>query len=92
MKNEVIRILIVDDQDIIRQGLKRIVSFEEDMDIVCEAENGEKALKLLNEHEIDVVLLDCNMPLMNGIQVLESVKNQGDKIKVIMLTVENGEI
>lgn len=89
MKNEVIRILIADDQDIIRHGLKRIVSFEEDMDIVCVAENGEKALKLLNEHEIDIVLLDCNMPIMNGIQVLRSIKEQGDKIKVIMLTVEN---
>ena len=89
MKNEVIRILIADDHDIIRQGLKRIISFEEDMDIVFEAENGEKALKLLNMHELDVVLLDCNMPIMNGIEVLRSIKAQGDKIKVIMLTVEN---
>lgn len=89
MKNEVIRILIANDHDIIRQGLKRIISFEEDMDIVAEAENGEKALKLLNQQELDVVVLDCNMPIMNGIQVLGSVKEQKDEIKVIMLTVEN---
>lgn len=89
MKDEVIKILIADDHDIIRQGLKRIMSFEEDMNIAFEAENGEKALKLLNMHELDVVLLDCNMPIMNGIEVLESIKAQGDKIKVIMLTVEN---
>jgi len=89
MKNEVIRILIADDHDIIRQGLKRIISFEEDMDIVAEAENGEEVLKLLDQHELDVVLLDCNMPIMNGIQVLGSIKEQGDKIKVIMLTIEN---
>ena len=89
MKDEVIRILIADDHDIIRQGLKRIISFEEDMDVAFEAENGEKALKLLNIYELDVVLLDCNMPIMNGIEALRSIKVQGDKIKVIMLTVEN---
>lgn len=89
MKDEVIKILIADDHDIIRQGLKRIISFEEDMNIDFEAENGEKALKLLNMHELDVVILDCNMPIMNGIEILRSIKVQGDKIKVIMLTVEN---
>lgn len=89
MKNQGIKILIADDHDIIRQGLKRIISFEEDMDIVCEAENGEKALKVLSEKDIDIVLLDCNMPIMNGIQVLEKIKEKGDIIKVIMLTVEN---
>jgi len=89
MKSEEIRILIADDHDIIRQGLRRIISFEEDMKIVAEAENGENALKLLNQHELDVVLLDCNMPIINGIKALESIKEQGDTIKVIMLTVEN---
>ena len=89
MKDEVIRILIADDHDIIRQGLKRIISFEEDMDVLFGAENGEEALKILNMHELDVVLLDCNMPIMNGIEALGTIKAQGDKIKVIMLTVEN---
>jgi DNA-binding NarL/FixJ family response regulator len=89
MKNEVIKILIADDHDIIRQGIKRIIGFEGDMDIICEAENGEKALKLLKEHELDVVLLDCNMPVMNGIEVLRSIKEHDNQIKVIMLTVEN---
>lgn len=89
MKNEVIRILIADDHDIIRQGLKRIISFEEDIFIALEAKNGQEALELLKQKEVDIVLLDCNMPIINGIQVLKSIKDQGDKIKVIMLTVEN---
>jgi len=89
MKNEMISILIADDHDIIRQGLKRILSFEEDMFIALEAKNGQEALELLKQKEVDIVLLDCNMPLMNGIQVLKSIREQGDKIKVIMLTVEN---
>lgn len=89
MKKERTKILIADDHDIIIQGLKRILGFEEDMEIIGEAENGEKALKLIKLLKPDVVLLDCNMPLMNGIEVLESIKKQEDNIKVIMLTVEN---
>lgn len=89
MENKEIKISIVDDHDIIRQGLKRIISFEEDMNIVCEAENGEKALKLLNEYQFDILLLDFNMPIINGIDVLRKMKENGEKIKVIMLTVES---
>lgn len=89
MKSEVIKILIADDHDIIRQGLKMVISFEEDMAIVAEAENGDKALKLLSQHDVDVVLLDCNMPLVNGIEVLKKIKETMTKVKVIMITVEN---
>lgn len=89
MENDVIKILVADDHDVIRQGLRRIISFEEDMNIVAEAENGGRALELSNQYKFDIVLLDCNMPVMNGIQILERIKQQGDKTKVIMLTIEN---
>lgn len=89
MKNEVIKILVADDHDLIREGLKRILSFEKDMEVVAEAENGEKALRLIKLHEPDVVLLDCNMPLMSGIEVLERIKQHENSTKIIMLTVEN---
>ncbi|SHI95774.1 two component transcriptional regulator, LuxR family [Clostridium cavendishii DSM 21758] len=89
MKNKVIKILIADDHDIIRQGLKRIISFEDDMEIVAEAENGEKSIKLLENIDIDVALLDCNMPIINGIEVLKNIKQNRENIKVIMITVEN---
>lgn len=89
MKNEGIKVLIADDHDLIRQGLKRIIEFEEDLIIVGEAENGEKVLKMLKLYEPQVLLLDRNMPLKDGIEVLKIVKEQGSDIKVIMLTVEN---
>ena len=84
-----IRVCIADDHDIIRQGLRRIISFEEDLVVACEAENGEKALEMLKRYESDVLLLDFNMPLLNGIEVLKIMKEQESSVKVIMLTVEN---
>jgi len=89
MKKQVIRVCIADDHDIIRQGLKRIISFEEDLTIAGEAENGENALAMLKTYELDVLLLDFNMPLLNGIEVLKIIRQQESKVKVIMLTVEN---
>lgn len=89
MKNQVIKVVIADDHDLIRQGLKRIISFEDDLKVVGDAENGENAIKLVHDYEPAVVLLDLNMPIMNGIEALKNIKKQGDKIKVIMLTVEN---
>lgn len=89
MKKEVIKVFIVDDHDIIREGLKRIISFDEGISVIAEAENGEKALELLGSCKPDVILLDCNMPFKSGIEVLESVKKQREDIKIIMLTIEN---
>lgn len=89
MKNGEIKILIADDHDLIRQGLKRILSFEEGFCIVGEAENGERALEMIKQHKPDVLLLDVNMPLIDGIKVLERVKEEGSTVKIIMLTIEN---
>ena len=89
MKKEEIKVLIADDHDLIRQGLKRIISFEEDMVIVGEAENGEKVITMLKSCDPDVVLLDMKMPLMDGLEVLQRAKEGSDTIKIIMLTIEN---
>ena len=89
MRKEAIKILIADDHDLIRQGLKRIISFEENIIIVGEAENGEKVLNMLKICEPDVILLDMKMPLMDGLEVLKRAKEGSKTIKIIMLTVEN---
>ncbi|MBZ9687704.1 response regulator transcription factor [Clostridium estertheticum] len=89
MKKEEIKVLIADDHDLIRQGLMRIISFEDDIIIVGEAENGEKVLDMLKSCEPDVILLDMKMPLMDGLEVLQRVKEKLKSIKIIMLTVEN---
>lgn len=84
-----INVVIADDHDLIREGLKRIIGFEKDIVIAGEAENGEKALRIIKSKKPDIVLLDMNMPLMNGIEVLKEAKSEGLTAKFIMLTVEN---
>lgn len=89
MKKQAIKILIVDDHDLIREGLKRIISYEEDFHIIGEADNGEKAIEMIKLYKPDVLLLDINMPLMNGIGVLKWIREEAIVIKIIMLTIEN---
>ena len=89
MKKNEIKVLIADDHDLIRQGLKRIISFEEEIFIVGEAENGQKVLTMLKTYDLDVILLDMKMPLMDGLEVLQKAKEGLNTVKIIMLTVEN---
>jgi two-component system, NarL family, response regulator DegU len=89
MNSGQIKILIADDHSLIREGLKRIIGFEENLTVIGEAENGERVMLPIKQNKPDVMLLDLNMPLMSGIEVLRRVKEQNNDIKVIMLTVEN---
>jgi len=86
---EKIKVLIADDHELIRQGLERIVSFEEDLTVVFEAKDGEEVIAFLKKEVTDVLLLDINMPKMDGIEVLKRIKKEHSDIKVIMLTVES---
>lgn len=85
---EKIKVLIADDHDLIRQGLKRILSFEEDIEVITDAKNGEMALDYIKLYKPEVALLDFNMPKMNGLEVLEKLKKENILCKVILLTVE----
>jgi two-component system, NarL family, response regulator DegU len=84
-----ISVMVVDDHDLIREGLNRIISFEEDLLIVGQFKNGEEMLNSLKENIPDVVLLDINMPIKNGLDTLKILKKIYSNIKVVMLTVEN---
>ncbi|WP_094547163.1 response regulator [Petroclostridium xylanilyticum] len=82
-----IRILIADDHSMVRQGLKQIVELEEDMEVVAQASNGEEAVNLAMEVQPDVILMDINMPKVNGIQAIAQLKEKGCSSKIIMLTI-----
>lgn len=89
MNENKIKLIIVDDHDLIREGLNRILSFEEDLLILGEGKNGKEGLELIKSLKPDIVLLDINMPIMNGIETLKNIKAYDKGIKVVMLTVEN---
>lgn len=84
-----IRILIADDHRIFRQSLRAIIDCEEDMAVVAEAENGKAALKQTKRCRPDVVLMDVNMPIMNGIEATRWISVAFEGIKVIALTINS---
>ncbi|MBQ6993552.1 MAG: response regulator transcription factor [Lachnospiraceae bacterium] len=84
-----INVMIVDDHKMIREGLKRILEFEGEVQVIEEADNGQDCLSKLKTAKPDIILLDINMPVMNGIETLQALKKKRKKYKVLMLTVHN---
>ena len=86
-----IKVLIVDDHAIVRQGLKRILAETPDMTVSGEAENGVEALKKTREGEWDVILLDVSMPGRNGVDTLKQImgENRGGKVLILSMYPED---
>ena len=84
-----IKVMIADDQIIVREGLKKILSLDSEIEIVCEAENGCDVLKNLSKYIVDVILMDVRMPKMDGIKTSCIVKARYPNIKIIILTTFN---
>jgi DNA-binding NarL/FixJ family response regulator len=81
-----IRILIVDDHAVVRQGLKMFLGLDPDLEVVGEAENGEESLRLTRDLNPDVVLMDLLMPIMNGIDAITHIRRDFPDTEVIALT------
>ncbi|MFC4306425.1 response regulator [Cohnella boryungensis] len=83
------QILIVDDHLLVREGLKLIIETNEEYRVAGEAENGEIALRLAEQLQPDIILLDLNMPVMNGLETMKRLKEKAIGIPVIILTTYN---
>lgn len=81
-----IKVLLVDDQGLIRQGLRVLLELEPDLEIVGEAENGEQAINLVAKFQPDVVLLDIRMPIMDGVAATREIQKRFVKTKILVLT------
>lgn len=81
-----IKVLLVDDQSLIRQGLKALLELEPDLEVVGDAENGEIAIHLIEELSPDVVLMDIRMPIMDGVAATWEIQKRFPAIKVLVLT------
>ena len=81
-----IRVLLVDDHAVVRQGLKMFLGLDPDLDVVGEAENGEEAVRLIRDLNPDVVLMDLLMPVMNGIEAITHIRRDFPDTEAIALT------
>ncbi|MEH1998559.1 MAG: response regulator transcription factor [Nostoc sp.] len=81
-----IRILLVDDQHLIRQGLKSMLESNDQMQVIGEAENGQRALEQIATLQPDIVLMDIRMPVMDGVAATKAIAQQYPEIKVLVLT------
>jgi DNA-binding NarL/FixJ family response regulator len=86
MENGKIRLILVDDHELVLKGLKSILEKEADIDVVAEARNGLEALALLDRVEADLIVTDLKMPEMSGIELTRHVKQQHPHLKVLVLT------
>jgi DNA-binding NarL/FixJ family response regulator len=84
--NQRIRVLIADDQRPARQGLKALLTHYPQVEIVGEATNGQEATRLVGVCQPDVVLMDMQMPVMDGLEATQCIKRTWPKVKVIALT------
>ncbi len=85
------RILLADDHGIIRQGLRSLLEKHPDMEVVGEAEDGQKALELVQQLVPDVVIMDVTMPNLNGVDATRQITKEFPKVKVLALSIHSNK-
>ena len=88
---EVITIALIDDHKLFREGVKRILSFEPSFEVVAEADDGLEANEIIKEYQPDIVLMDINMPEMNGIEATKELLQNNPDLKIIILSIHEDE-
>lgn len=86
---ETYNVLIVDDHLVVREGLKLILETNNKFHVIGEAENGIKALEIIQEKKPDVILMDLNMPVLNGLDTIKKLNEQKNRIPILILTTYN---
>jgi DNA-binding NarL/FixJ family response regulator len=85
------RVLIADDHEIMREGLKALLEAHEDIEVVGEATNGQEAIDEVARLQPDVVLMDISMPVMNGLDATRFIKQANPDVKILILTMHEGD-
>ncbi len=91
MKNSIPKVILVDDHDIFREGLKSILMIDNIADVIAEAGNGEEFLRVLEHKPPDIVLMDINMPVMNGIEATKAAIEIQPDLNVLVLSMYGDE-
>lgn len=84
-----IKVLIVDDQALIREGLDMMLSLYEEIQVVGQVANGQEAIDFIKDQEVDIILMDIRMPIMNGVEATKIIKEIYPNMKILILTTFN---
>jgi DNA-binding NarL/FixJ family response regulator len=85
------RVMVADDHPVVRTGLVAVIAQEPDLQLVGEAENGERAVAMYREHQPDVVLMDLRMPVMGGVDAIRAITGQFPGARILALTTYEGD-
>lgn len=86
-----ITVLLAEDHTIVRKGLRSLLSQAQGIKVIGEAENGREAVKQVEKHHPDVVVMDISMPLLNGLEATRQIKKRFPKTRILILTVHDNE-
>ncbi len=86
-----IRVLVADDHPVVRTGLAAVLVQQADLELVAEAENGERAVALYREHQPDVCLMDLRMPVMDGVEAIRAITTEFPEARILALTTYEGD-
>ena len=91
METKKIRIMVIDDQAVVRQGFVSLINTVLDMEIVAEGSNGREAVELFRQHQPDITLIDLRMPLMSGVEAIAEIRREFPGARISVLTTYDGD-
>jgi len=92
MSTKPIRVLAVDDHSLLRDGIAKLLAAQPDMELVAEASNGREAIEQFRLHRPDVILMDLQMPEMNGVDAIVAICGESPRARIIVLTTYTGDV
>jgi two-component system NarL family response regulator len=91
METKKIRIMVIDDQAVVRQGFVALIRTVPDMEIVAEGSNGREAVELFRQHQPEITLIDLRMPVMSGVEAIAEIRREFPGARIIVLTTYDGD-
>ena len=89
--SEKIRLIVIDDQAVVRQGFVALINTVADMEVIAEGINGEQAIELYRQHNPDVMLIDLRMPVIGGVEAITTIRREFPEARLIVLTTYDGD-
>jgi DNA-binding NarL/FixJ family response regulator len=91
MSDQKIRIVVIDDQAVVRQGFVSLINTVADMEVIAEGTNGQQAVELYRTHKPDVMLIDLRMPVLSGVEAIAAIRSEFPGARMIVLTTYDGD-